>query len=180
MNLSGPPPKRRLDLETRECLILRHGLVGVAVSTVGTYSSSAFEAAQISESHFSTTAHTQVYSGNTHKHSLSCSVVSKQGGLWQSLGTVNHLWGTGWTCNQGLSWEEGGKPLQKPEHETYLIQFALPLMTWAESLHGPHLLQHFPALGQSSWCGEAGEKKKKNTVSSGQPNPQGFYSSNLW
>ena len=75
----GHHPREGLTLRLETIQSRGRALVGVAVSLAGTYPSCAFEAAQISESHFSTTAHTQVYPGNTHTHSLSCSVASKQG-----------------------------------------------------------------------------------------------------
>ena len=87
----GHHPREGLTLRPETVQSWGRASVGVAVSPAGTCPSSAFEAAQISESHSSATAHTQVYPGNTHTHSLSCSVASKQG-------VCGRAWGQSIVC----------------------------------------------------------------------------------
>lgn len=177
MNLSGPPPKRRLDLETRVYPIPRQGLVGVAVSIADNYLSSAFEAAQISESHFSTTAPTQVYSGNTHKHSLSCSVVSKQGGCGRAWGQSIISEGQG-----GLALKACPERNEENHCRSLNMQhiwYSLHCYWWHEltACTGPIYFSTSLLWGKVPGVERQGKKKKRTQPA--QANPQGFYSSNL-
>ena len=121
-------------------------------ATLSSYSSSASEAPQISDSGRCTTANLPIYMESPHRHHLSCRAVSQQG-----------------RGGRGCEEQRASAPeaMSVWSHRCLYRQCIRPL-----SAPGPHLLQHSPPLGQRSWCGEREKHTLKgNRVSSG-PTPE--------
>ena len=129
------------------------------MAIIGTYLRSVSEATQVSHGLCSTTAHPLIHAERPHGPRLSCRVIAQQRGG-----------GGGWGLT-GCEQQRGLSPKAVSEQSCGCLhrQCIGPLqLTGAKSLHGLHLLQYSPLLGQDSQCGEREKHTLKgNRASSG-------------
>ena len=150
-----------LTVGRRGDLVPGRSLGGVVAATVGANSSSASEAAQISDGRRSTTAHPLTIHTAGPLWAPGCLQYGSTTG-WQRLGAVIGCEGQRGLAPEAASeWSEGNNSGRLHGHSIRDSSDLCLRLTWAENLHGLHLLHHCSSLGQGTRCRERGKHTLK-------------------